>query len=79
MSAAARRRITDAARARWAKVRGRKSAAKPVRNARRRMSAAGGKTCSRSQGTLEASEVGWQENIVGNHAVLLNGEEMISG
>jgi len=40
MSAAGRRKIAAAARARWAKVKGRKSAAKPVRKARRKMSAA---------------------------------------
>jgi hypothetical protein len=40
MSAAGRRKIAAAARARWAKIRGRKSAAKPVKKARRKMSAA---------------------------------------
>jgi len=40
MSAAGRQRIAAAARARWAKVKGRKSAAKPVKKARRKMSAA---------------------------------------
>jgi len=40
MSAAARRKIAAAARARWAKVKGRESAAKPVRKARSKMSAA---------------------------------------
>jgi len=40
MSAAGRRKIAAATRARWAKVKGRKSAAKPVRKARRKMSAA---------------------------------------
>jgi hypothetical protein len=40
MSAAGRRKIAAAARARWAKVKGRKSAAKPVKKARRKMSAA---------------------------------------
>jgi hypothetical protein len=40
MSAAARRKIAAAARARWAKVKGRKSAVTPVRKARRKMSAA---------------------------------------
>ncbi|MFZ0826137.1 MAG: hypothetical protein WAO02_01815 [Verrucomicrobiia bacterium] len=41
MSAAGRAKIAAAARARWAKVKGRKSAAKPVKKARRKMSAAG--------------------------------------
>jgi hypothetical protein len=41
MSAAGRARIAAAARARWAKVNGRKSAAKPVKKATRKMSAAG--------------------------------------
>ena len=41
MSAAGRRKIAAAARARWAKVKGRKSAAKPIKKARRKMSAAG--------------------------------------
>ena len=41
MSAAARAKIAAAARVRWAKVKGRKSAAKPVEKARRKMSAAG--------------------------------------
>ena len=40
MSATGRRKIAAAARARWAKVKGRKSAAKPVKKARRKMSAA---------------------------------------
>jgi hypothetical protein len=40
MSAAGRRKIAAAAKARWAKVKGRKSAAKPVKKARRKMSAA---------------------------------------
>jgi hypothetical protein len=40
MSAAGRAKIAAAARARWAKVKGRKSAAKPVKTARRKMSAA---------------------------------------
>jgi hypothetical protein len=40
MSAAGRARIAAAARARWAKVKGRKSPAKPVGKARRKMSAA---------------------------------------
>jgi hypothetical protein len=40
LSAAGRARIAAAARARWAKVKGRKSAAKPVRKVRRKMSAA---------------------------------------
>lgn len=40
MSAAGRRKIAAAQKARWAKVRGRKSAAKPVKKARRKMSAA---------------------------------------
>jgi methionyl-tRNA synthetase len=40
MSAAGRAKIAAAARARWAKVKGRKSAAKPVKKARRKMSAA---------------------------------------
>lgn len=40
MSAAGRRKIAAAARARWAKVKGRKSATKPVRKARRKMSVA---------------------------------------
>ena len=40
MSAAGRRKIAAAARARWAKVKGRKSAAKPGKKARRKMSAA---------------------------------------
>jgi len=40
MSVAGRRRIAAAARARWAKVRGRKSGAKAIRKARRKMSAA---------------------------------------
>ncbi len=40
MSAAGRRKIAAAARARWAKVKGRKSAAKPVKKARRKMSVA---------------------------------------
>jgi hypothetical protein len=40
LSAAGRARIAAAQRARWAKVKGRKSAAKPVRKARRKMSAA---------------------------------------
>jgi uncharacterized membrane protein YebE (DUF533 family) len=39
-SAASRAKIAAGARARWAKVKGRKSAAKPVRKARRKMSAA---------------------------------------
>jgi hypothetical protein len=41
MSAAGRARIGAAVRLRWAKVKGRKSAAKPVKKARRKMSAAG--------------------------------------
>jgi hypothetical protein len=41
MSAAGRRKIAAAQKARWAKVKGRKSAAKPVKKARRKMSAAG--------------------------------------
>jgi methionyl-tRNA synthetase len=41
MSAAGRAKIAAAARARWAKVNGRKSAVKPVKQARRKMSAAG--------------------------------------
>jgi hypothetical protein len=40
MSATARRKIAAAARVRWAKVKGRKSAAKPVKKARRKMSVA---------------------------------------
>jgi hypothetical protein len=40
MSAAGRRKIAAAQKARWAKVKGRKSAAKPVKTARRKMSAA---------------------------------------
>jgi hypothetical protein len=40
MSAAGRAKIAAAARARWAKVKGRKSAAKPIKKARRKMSAA---------------------------------------
>jgi len=40
MSAAGRARIAAAVRARWAKVKGRKSAAKPIKKARRKMSAA---------------------------------------
>ena len=40
MSAAGRRRIAAAQRARWAKVKGRKSAAKPAKKARHKMSAA---------------------------------------
>lgn len=40
MSAAGRRKIAAAQKARWAKVKGRKSAAKPVKKARRKMSAA---------------------------------------
>jgi hypothetical protein len=40
MSAVGRAKIAAAARARWAKVKGRKSAAKPVKKARRKMSAA---------------------------------------
>ena len=40
MSAAGRRRIAAAQKARWAKAKGRKSAAKPVWKARRKMSAA---------------------------------------
>ncbi|HYA78934.1 MAG TPA: hypothetical protein VED19_00320 [Candidatus Nitrosopolaris sp.] len=39
LSAAARRKIAAAQKARWAKVKGRKSAAKPVKKARRKMSA----------------------------------------
>jgi hypothetical protein len=41
MSAAGRARIAAAQKARWAKVNGRKSAAKPGKKARRKMSAAG--------------------------------------
>jgi len=41
MSAAGRRKIAAAQKARWAMARGRKSAAKPIRKARRKMSAAG--------------------------------------
>jgi hypothetical protein len=41
MSAAGRRKIAAAAKARWAKIKGRKSAAKPAKKARRKMSAAG--------------------------------------
>jgi hypothetical protein len=41
MSAAARAKIGAAAKARWAKVRGAKSAAKPVKKVKRTMSAAG--------------------------------------
>ena len=41
MSAAGRRKIAAAQKARWAKVKGRKSAAKPVKKARRKMSASG--------------------------------------
>jgi len=40
MSAAARRKIAAAQKARWAKVKGRKSTAKPVKKTRRKMSAA---------------------------------------
>ena len=40
MSATGRAKIAAAARARWAKVKGRKSAAKPFKKARRKMSAA---------------------------------------
>ncbi len=40
MSAAARAKIAAGARARWAKVKGRKSAARLVKKARRKMSAA---------------------------------------
>jgi hypothetical protein len=40
MSAAGRAKIAAAARARWAKVKGRKSVAKPVKKLRRKMSAA---------------------------------------
>jgi hypothetical protein len=40
MSTAGRRKIAEAQRARWAKVKGRKSAAKLVKKARRKMSAA---------------------------------------
>ena len=40
MSAAGRRKIAAAARARWAKVKGRRSATKPVKKARRKMSVA---------------------------------------
>jgi hypothetical protein len=40
MSAAGRRKIAAAARARWAKVKGQKSTAKPVKKAKRTMSAA---------------------------------------
>ena len=48
MSAAGRQRIAAAARARWAKVKGRKSAAKPVKKARRKMSAAARKKISQA-------------------------------
>jgi hypothetical protein len=41
MSAAGRAKIVAAQKARWAKVRGRKSAAKPAKKARRKMNAAG--------------------------------------
>jgi hypothetical protein len=41
MSAAGKARIIAAQKARWAKFKGRKSAAKPVMKARRKMSAAG--------------------------------------
>jgi hypothetical protein len=41
MSAAGRARIIAAQKVRWAKVKGRKSAAKPAKKARRKMSAAG--------------------------------------
>ena len=41
MSAAGRRKIAAAQKARWAKVAGRKSAMKPVKKVRRKMSAAG--------------------------------------
>lgn len=41
MSAAGRAKIVAAQKARWAKVKGRKSAARPVKKARRKMSAAG--------------------------------------
>jgi hypothetical protein len=41
MSASGRAKIAAAQKARWAKVKGRKSAAKPVKQARRKMSAAG--------------------------------------
>ena len=40
MSAAGRAKIAAAARARWAKVKGQKTAAQPVKKARRKMSAA---------------------------------------
>jgi hypothetical protein len=40
MSAAGRRKIAAAARARWAKIKGRKSVAKPVKKAKRKMSVA---------------------------------------
>ena len=40
MSATGRAKIAAAARARWAKVKGRKSVAKPVKKVRRKMSAA---------------------------------------
>jgi hypothetical protein len=40
MSAAGRAKIAAAARARWAKVKGRKSSVQPVKKARRKMSAA---------------------------------------
>ena len=41
MSTAGRAKIAAAQKARWAKIKGRKSAAKPVKKARRKMSAAG--------------------------------------
>ena len=40
MSAAGRQKIAAAQKARWAKVKGRKSAAKPIKKARRKMSTA---------------------------------------
>ena len=57
MSAAGRAKIAAAARARWAKVKGQKPAAKPVKKARRKMSAASeSKNCGCSQGALEESQ-----------------------
>jgi len=41
MSAAGRKKIAAAQKARWANAKGRKSAAKPMKKARRKMSAAG--------------------------------------
>jgi len=70
MSAAGRAKIAAAARARWAKVKGQKPAAKPVKQARRKMSAASrAKNCGGSQSAMGESQ-GSREEIAVNQVRL---------